>query len=81
MKTNIGLSPNVRLTNFAEHKFINYLLVTVALTADVAVFVYLRLSEKEVIFTQQNLISNGLAYVVHPKSTGELRLTLNSSNC
>jgi len=31
-----------------------------------------------VIFDQQNLISNRLTYVVHAKSTGEFRLTLDS---
>jgi len=45
--------------------------------ADIAVFVCLLLDyrKSEVIFIQQNLISNRLTYLVHAKPTGDFRLS------
>jgi len=49
--------------------------------ADIAVFLCLVLDQEQsdAIFTYQNVISNGLTYLMHAKLTGRFRLTLDSA--
>jgi len=79
-RANFNLSPNVRLTNFAERKLINYSMVT---CWHRRVFLFtLGLAKKWLLLCKTFSLSNGLInfYLVHAKSTGECRLTLDSAS-
>jgi len=71
---NFGLSPEFRLTNHRGTHHCSLHSVIINIIADISIFLCLVMNKRrnEVIFVRQNLISNGLTYLVHAKSTGEL---------